>query len=443
MVTRRICSFVAGVLLLASCVPAAAQSTGSSRPFQGALFGPQSTKTSSTSLDASGLLLQAYDDNLFATLGEGVDPRSRPASGFYTMLLPGIDYRFAHPRWQVGVTGLSALGYYPDLHEVRSISHNGGAGFSAQLGRTTTLFVNQTAAYSPSYLYGLFPSAPDSTPGEPMPDAPNYAVSDAESYSYGTTATLDFGLSRRVTGSLGGNYRYTDFTRESSVQRDQRAQGFDGQISYQRYRNLGFRFGYHYSAGNFGYAGAVDTDEHRLDLGFYYSRPLSASRRMNLGFNLGPAIVLSRDTPVLLEVPDRMYRTSMDASLDYPVARSWSVRGTVRRGLEFVPGLAQPVYANGFTLGVDGLPNRRVEVGLAAGYSQGRSVLYAASDYDTYNASTYLQYAIGRSTAIRAEYLYYFYDFRGDLLLVSGAPRHLARNGVRIGLRFFLPAFRG
>jgi hypothetical protein len=431
------------VVFLASCVSAAAQTTGSSRPFQGALFGASTAKISSTSLNVSGFLLEAYDDNLFATLGGSVDPRSRPATGFYTMLMPGVDYTFAHPRWQVGVTGLSALGYYPDLQEVRSISHNAGAGFSAQLARRTTLFVNQTAAYSPSYLYGLFPTAPDSIPGEPMTDAPNYAVSDAESYSYGTTAALDFGVGQRVTGLVGGNYRYTDFTRETIVQRDQQARGFDGQISYQRYRNVGFRLGYHYLAGNFNYGGAIETDEHRLDFGVSYSRPLSASRRMSISFNLGPAIVRSNGAAALAEVPDRMYRTSVDASLDYPFVRSWSLHGTVRRGLEIVPGLAQPVYANGFTFGLDGLPNRRLEVGFAAGYSQGRSVLYAGSDYDTYNGSTYLQYAIGRSTAIRAEYLYYFYDFRGDILLVSGAPRHLARNGVRIGLRFFLPAFRG
>ena len=53
---------MSGVLLLASCVPAAAQTTGSSRPFQGALFGPTAKKASSTSLDISGFLLEAYDD---------------------------------------------------------------------------------------------------------------------------------------------------------------------------------------------------------------------------------------------------------------------------------------------------------------------------------------------------------------------------------------------
>ena len=60
-----------------------------------------------------------------------MDPRSRPASGFYTMLQPGVDYRLTHRRVQVGVTGLGAW-ILSDIHEVKSISHNLGAGFSAQ-----------------------------------------------------------------------------------------------------------------------------------------------------------------------------------------------------------------------------------------------------------------------------------------------------------------------
>jgi len=209
--------FVAGVLLLASCLSVAAQTTGSARPFRGALFGSHGTEASTQRLDVSGLVLEAYDDNLFATLGGSVDPRSRPVAGFYSMLLPSIDYGLAHRRFQLGVTGASALGYYPDLHEVRSLSHNLGAGFSAQPGRRTTILLNQTAAYSPSYLYGLFPAGPDVTPGDSMPDSPNYDVTDVESYSYGTLASVSVYLSRRTSVSVGSNYRYTDFTHETLI----------------------------------------------------------------------------------------------------------------------------------------------------------------------------------------------------------------------------------
>lgn len=445
MSTRRILSFATGVLLLSSSVPALAQTTGSARPFRQSLFGSHGNETSTQRLDVSGLVLEAYDDNLFATLGSTVDPRSSQLGGYYTMLQPTVDYKLTERRVQVGITGASALGYYPDFeNDLRSISHNAAAGVSVQAARKTTILLNQTAAYSPSYFYALFPTNPDITPGKPMADAPNYAVNDFESYSYGTTGTLSFGLSRRTTASIGGNYRYTNFTHETSVQRDQEAQGVDGQFSYQRTRNLAIRSSYHYLTGNFGYGGAVDAHENRLDAGVSYSRPLSATRRMSVSFNIGSSALRSATVaPASLQLPDRVFRASGDGSIEYPFARSWKVHGAFRRGLEIVPGLAQPVYADGVSAGLDGLLNPRVEIGFAGGYSQGRSAITTAtSQYDTYNGSARLQYALTSSTAIHVEYLYYFYDFRGDVLVLSGAPPRLERNGVRVGLRFFVPALK-
>jgi len=443
MFARRLSSFVAGALLVAGCVPVAAQTTGSARPFHGALFGEHGSRTSTQKLDVLALVLEAYDDNLFATLGGNVDPRSGQVGGFYTMLQPGIDYRLTHRRVQVGITGASALGYYPDFHEIKSISHTAGAGLSVEASRRTAIFLNQTAAYSPSYLFGLFPTNPEVSPGDSIPNAPNYATTNLESYSYGTAATLSLASSRRTSVSVGGNYRYTDFTHETVVQRDQITQGLDGLFSYQGTRNLALRIGYHYLTGNLGSGGSIDTNENRLEGGITYSRPLSATRRMNFSFNVGSSAVTSSGAPPELQVPVRLYRASADGSLDYPLTISWTAHGAFRRGLEFVPGLAQPVYANGVTTGLDGLLSRRVEIGFTGGYSQGRAALTpVASQFDTYNGSVRLQYALSNSTAIHVEYLYYFYDFLGDVLVISGAPPRMERNGVRVGVRLLVPALR-
>jgi hypothetical protein len=164
---------------------------------------------------------------------------------------------------------------------------------------------------------------------------------------------------------------------------------------------------------------------------------------MDFTLNVGSSAVDTTGAAPALQLPDRLFRASADGSIDYPFARSWVARGSLRRGLEFVPGLAQPVYANGVTAGLDGLLSRRLEIGLAGAYSQGRSALTpAASQFDTYTGSVRLQYALANSTAIHVEYLYYFYDFVGDVLVLSGAPPRLERNGVRVGLRFFVPALK-
>ena len=70
-------------------------------------------------------------------------------------------------------------------------------------------------------------------------------------------------------------------------------------------------------------------------------------------------------------------------------------------------------------------------------------MLTNASQFNTSNASARLQYALATSAAIHVEYFYYFYDFLGGVPLVSGAPPRVRRNGVRVGLRLLIPAFRG
>jgi len=360
------------------------------------------------------------------------------------MLMPSVDYRLSQRRFQVGIGGVSALGYYPDVHHVRSISHNFAGGFTAKPATNTTILLNQTASYSPSYLSGLFPHGSNVSPGDTPPDSPNYAVNDVESYTYGTTATITHGLSDRASARIGGNYRYTNFTHETLLQVDQQTEGLDGLLSYQRSRSIAFRVSYNFLTGNNAYGGRVHANENRLEGGLSYSRALSASRQMTVAFNVGSSALSSRNAPAESRVPDRVYRVSADASVDYPFARFWRVRGDFRRGLEVVPALAQPVYANSVNTGLGGLLNRRIEIGFAGGYSQGRSALAStASQYDTYTGSARFEYALTSNAALHVEYFYYFYDFVGDVLVVSGAPQRLQRNGARVGLRLFVPAFRG
>jgi hypothetical protein len=444
MFARRLSSFVAGALLVAGCVPVAAQTTGSARPFHGALFGPKRADNSTQNLDLSLLAVEAYDDNVSASLGGTVDPNQRQVGGYFSMLQPSVDYRWKGRRTQIGISGASAFNYYPQLRSIKSISHTVGAGLSVQLAKRSALLLNQTAAYSPSYLYGLFPTGGEVAPGDAIPAAPNYSINDVESYTYGTTATFSHGITQRMSASLGGNYRYTDFVHETALQRDATSQGLDAQLSYQRTRNVAIQSRYHYTTGNLGYGGSTATDEHGLEGGVSYSRPLSATRRVTFTFNVGLSMVSTTGATAGVQLPDSLYRASGDADFDYQFALSWRASGTFRRGLEFVPGLAQPVFTNGVTSTVEGLLSRRVEITLSAGYSQGRSaIMAAASQFDTYNGSARLQYALSNSTAIHVEYLYYFYDFLGDALLVPGAPPRMQRNGVRIGLRLLIPALKG
>jgi hypothetical protein len=444
MFTKIVPSFTCAVLLAVSCLPAAAQTAGSARPFRGALFGANRPDDSTQRLNISVSLLEAYDDDVFGTTGGSqVNPGTRQVGGYFSMLQPSLDYQWRGRRAQFGISEASALGYYPQVGEVRSISHSAGAGVSLQLARKTTFFVNQTAAYSPSYLFGLFPSTAEPLPGDAIAAGPNYSVNDVESYAYGTSARLSHGVRRRATISAGADIRYTDFVHNTDFQRDLDSRGLDGAFSYQGTRNTSVRVRYHYLTGNLGYGAGASTDENGLDVGMLYSRPVSATRRAFLSFSLGSSAVTTSGAPADLQLPDRVYRATGDAMFGYQFA-NWEARGSYRRGLEFVPGLAQPVFTNGVTADIAGLLTRRLDVALSAGYSQGASALtQRAANFDTYRASLRFQFAVAKSAAIHAEYLYYFYDFLGDVQLPVGASPRLKRNGVRLGLRLLIPAFRG
>src|SRR4029450_6546098 len=105
------------------------------------------------------------------------------------------------------------------------------------------------------------------------------------------------------------------------------------------------------------------------------------------------------------------YRVSADVTAGYQFNRTWQTRATYRRGLDYVPSLAAPVFADSASVLLEGLFTPRIDFNLGGGYSNGKSVLRIASTYVTYTGDVRLRYALTRRWAVFAEYLYYFYDF--------------------------------
>ena len=108
------------------------------------------------------------------------------------MVMADGSYNWRGKKSQFGVSGGTALRYYSE-GRVLDAAYTAGVGFSTEFARRTTIFANQTVAYSPSYLNGLFPSLSPLDPGDSLPVAPDYAVDDSSSYAYGTTASVSRG----------------------------------------------------------------------------------------------------------------------------------------------------------------------------------------------------------------------------------------------------------
>jgi hypothetical protein len=433
---------LAVLLAIAASAPAAAQTSGDSRA-QG-LFGRKIGPPARQTLDTTFVLTEAYDDDVLAEGGPSLT--AVKPGGFYSMFQAGGSYARAGRSTSVAVNFASALRYYSELHTVKAAASSLGAGFSTRIGEKTTWTANQSVTYAPSYFYGVFPGA--STPGIgdlPSSASPDYTLNTSSSYAYSLSTSVTRSVSQRgsLTGAVDGSY--TDFVQQVPGRRDARA--YTGRAGYNHNlnRNAVLHVAYRFRSGDVGYASNRSTSEHGLDIGVETSKPLSATRRATFSFTLGSSAVQVPESLAAgggVVAGDRtttLYRVSGDVQAGYQFNRTWSARATFRRGLEYVPTLTTPVFANGATAYLGGLLSNRLSLSATASYSTGDSAIRNAATYSTYTGDTRLQFALGRKWAVYGEYLYYYYDFRGTSQLLPGLPPTMTRNGVRLGLTAWMP----
>jgi hypothetical protein len=402
------------------------------------------------SLEVSGSVVEAYDGDVpreVAALGSSANE----SRGYSTMFLASLRGEWLGSRAQFGANATSALRHYQELDEFRSLSHTVGLGLSSRLWRRGTLGLSQTAAYSPSYLYSLFPSIGPVALGDAPVGAPDYVTSDSESYTYGTSATLTHALSRRSSSALTTEVQHTDFLRDETRQ-DVTAYSLKGLYSHSLTRNTTLSAVYNFRTGDLVYGTDQETDrptsewqkttEYGVDLGLSHSRPLSAARRVFVNISIGTSKL---DAPRRDALSEGLgYRLSGSTEFGYQFLPSWQVRAAYRRGVEFVPDLAEPVFLDGMTGALVGNLTESVSMTTQASYSNGESAFARRNfAFDTYTANVRFDWRVWQQVAVHSEYILYYYDFGRSALLPPGLPSAFERNGVRIGLTFRVRPIRG
>jgi hypothetical protein len=390
-------------------------------------------------------LAEGYNDDTSPHLGEVIDPGIGQSGGLQTLLVANGGYAWRGSHAQFALNGTSAFAYYNELSETRSLSHSVGIGFDARLSAKTSLLMNQSTAYSPSYLYGLFPSDAAVLPGDEIPAAPEYSVQSRDTYAYNASFVLSQNFTRRSRLLVSGEFTYTDYVQESDRLRDMRVGVLRGHFSRNVTRNTVLTSGYKFKSGNLSF-GFEPTKEHGVDVALDHNRPLSATRRASFGVALGASTLEVPPAALLSTVATdgvRRYFVDAQVSLGYQFARGWQTRALYRRGMEYLPGLVEPVFANGTSLNLEGLLSRRVDLTVFAGYSNGASALHQdVSAVESYTADAQLRYALNRTLAGYIQYLYYSYDFSGNRQLAPGLPTRFERNAVRAGFMLWVPVLQ-
>jgi hypothetical protein len=410
---------------------------GSTMPYQG-IFNSNNNRDTDPNvhhrLDLTFSVAAGYDDDVLPALTGGIDPTSKPFNGYNNTYTGTAQYAWQGRKMQAGLTATSALRQYTEFNDY-TMTHAVGAGFAMQFARRTTLFVNQSANYSPPYLFGLFPDVNPVTPGDIIAGGPNYVLDDTESLSYESIVTVEHGLTRRGTISVSGDYRYTDFLDNSRGRPDVSSSGLRSQYSYAFGRNTAFTAGYHYRSGELGFGTTAVTSEQGLDVGLEYSRRLSPTRRATLNFSVGSSTMDLPSVPAAGIVEGRQSEVSAEAALNYQFNRTWMLRGAYRRGAEFVAELSYPVFVDGITATLTGDMGRRVHYSSSAAYSTGQGLQPGTQqNLVTYTGDVRLSFDVARRLSSFVEYLYYSYDFSQNPLLTLGIVNRVERNGARAGL---------
>ena len=134
----------------------------------------------------------------------------------------------------------------------------------------------------------------------------------------------------------------------------------------------------------------------------------------------------------------KRWLVSGQASMAYPFRLNWLATATYRRDTQYLSVFGQPVVSGGTTVALTGLPARRVDFSVSAGYATADSAYQTAQALKTYTGQVMVRYAMRRSVALYSEYLYYYYDQRGQVPLAPGLPAVFEQHGIRVGVSLFL-----
>ena len=423
----------------AAAVPGAVR-PGAGRAYR-ALFGGATTDPSMhKSLDLTVSIAEAYDDNTAGyAFGGGLGPTSPLlVSGFYTNLVPSLEYRWIGRHATLTTNFGSDLRYYASEGEFIGSSHYGAVGFSSKVGRGE-LAASQSLTYSPSYFYGVLPSLEPTGSATPVV---GQALSDDHAYFSDSAINFSQDLSSRSRLTALAQYRLAKFPDDVTA-RDLQSYALGGRYGYELSRNTTLHLGYVYRTGEYSYVvSSRPTVVHDLDIGVDYHRPISLSRRTHFDFSVGSSIV---------SVPNSATTTYTNqlgvvgsATLSRDMGRTWRAQLAYHRGAGFAAGFNEPVFSDAAVASIEGFFSRRVDFHGEGGFSDGSAGNTSAmgNDFRTYNANVRLRVGITAALAVYGEYLYYSYDVGEAVLTAAGVPKNLDRNSARLGLTLWLPLVR-
>jgi hypothetical protein len=375
-------------------------------------------------------LLGAWDSNLTTgALGLGADPRVQIA-GPYSTVSTGLQYRAREARSSFDASA-SGFGRYLPGQAMTVGSGAARVGFQRSVSERTAFNVSAGGSYAPYFQLQFLP-------GSPVADLPGSSMDGAVLWrpeiSYDAGADLVHRMSPRLSFDLQSSFDRRTATGQTGL--NYRA---GGHLRYQFNPTTSFVIGYtRQQLTNQVLSQEPLATEHQIDVGIDYRRALSSAHRLTFGFSTASTAVRTGQ----VDKPGRLrFAVLGTAFLSRAIGRTWSARLDYGRRLQFLEISAQPFFIDTATAGLGGNLGRRVDVRWTAGYST--STLAAGGfGFSGWTTSVRGRVAVSRSLALSAEYLYYRYEFGDGVILPAALNPQLNRQGVRVGLTWWIPFIR-
>lgn len=444
----------AGAILVATIValgPAAADVSAQmrpqpARPYRG-LFGggqpspdPNRTRTELTLMAG---VTAGYDDNIAGTEGPGsIELADVDQSGYAGLAQVGLTFFHGKAARSISADVQANGGYYSTgVNNLLEPGVAASVAASTTAGRRNTLGARYGVSSQPQFAFGTFAGlAPDVGPDALPTSDPVFGLVDRRTLTWSAGASLQRQWSRRDTMSVDYAFNVQEFTGDVSAGGRNHSTAVRHERTLSRWASVRGSYGYRW--GRFSDFGGRNrpTREHAIEGGPSFSRRLSATRQLTLGFQFGATYVESE------RVDDgeryQYWTPSGGASVALSLGQTWSTGANYSRRLNVLDGLTgQSYFTDSVTASLGGLLGRRVSLSLSAGYANGRTSAASGRDstYSNYTGGVGVGIALSRHVQAVVDYYYYTYRYSNPGDLPPGFPARYDRNAVRIGISTWIP----
>jgi hypothetical protein len=443
---RRLLAFAAMIVCALTADAAAQIVQRPSRPYRG-LFGggptPDPNRTRSE-LTLTSSLLVGHDTWLSPSGTEGsVDPSEERHSGAALTGDAALKFFRGRAERSIAVDGLVRSNGYAGIGAESTLGASGSVTGLTHLGRLTQLRVGQEFGYEPTLVLGM-PAAIDNVVVD-VSSQPPLDVSSGylEQRSWSSSSFLNFDRrwSQRQTTTIGAAYSRVSYLDDLGSDTSSVAATASHVWLFNSRSSVRGLYQINDSELHPSDGPVTPMTTQNIEMSYGYARRLSPTRQLQLSVGGGATHVNTLNATNGSDLAYWMPAGSGSFSLD--VGRSWSIAGDYSRSANVLQGVSLTSFAtDAASASVSGLVSSRIEMSLAAMYSNGRSGgANTSGRFENSSGSAQLLYAISRCCATTVNYDYYVYHFENVTDLASGFPPNFDRQAIRVGFTVWLSLY--